>query len=161
MGTRLRLKGTFNISGFSPANQVILTALKKYGMILADNGSAIFISGAPDNRWNNTDLNALKAITAASFEVVPMGAVYTPGNVPSGQPPTILSFAASSGSVAAGQPVTLSWNVSGAQYNMISPVVGPVRGASVVVVPSATTTYTFYSTNEYGRTTMTTTVTVH
>jgi hypothetical protein len=52
MGMRLRLKASFDISGFSLSNQVILTALKKYGMILADNGSAIYISGAPDRRWD-------------------------------------------------------------------------------------------------------------
>src|SRR5207244_10138911 len=61
MGTRLRLKASFYISGFPADDQVILTALKKYGMILADNGSAIFISGAPDSRWNNNKLNLLKA----------------------------------------------------------------------------------------------------
>jgi hypothetical protein len=64
MGMRLRLKASFDISGFSPANQVILTTLKKYGMILADNGSAIYISGAPDHRWDNSDLGNLKTITA-------------------------------------------------------------------------------------------------
>ncbi|HEV3108974.1 MAG TPA: hypothetical protein VGY99_00660 [Candidatus Binataceae bacterium] len=161
MGTRLRLKASFNISGFSAANQVILTALKKYGMILADNGSAIFISGAPDSRWNNSDLGNLKTITAASFDVVQMGTIYTPANVPTGPAPTILSFTAKPISVSKGQSVTLGWNVSSADYNIISPKVGPVRGASVTVVPSATTTYTLYSTNAYGRTTTTVTVTVH
>jgi hypothetical protein len=130
-------------------------------MILADNGSGIFISGAPDSRWNNNDLSALKSITAASFEVVQMGTIYTPANVPAGMPPTIMSFTPSSSSIAAGQSVTLSWSVSGAQYNIISPAVGPVRGASVVLTPAATTTYTLYATNEYGRMTVTTTVTVH
>ena len=59
--------------------------------------------------------------------------------------------------------MTLSWNESGAIYNIISPTVGPVRGASgsVTVVPTATTTYTFYATNQYGRTTQSVTVTVH
>jgi hypothetical protein len=161
MGTRLRLKASFNISGFSAANQVTLTALKKYGMILADNGSAIFISGAPDSRWNNSDLGNLKTITAASFDVVRMGTIYTPANVPTGPAPTILSFTANPISVSKGQSVTLGWNVSSADYNIISPTVGPVRGASVTVVPSATTTYTLYSTNAYGRTTTTVTVTVH
>ena len=51
MGMRLRLKASFDISGYSAANQVILTALKKYGMIMADNGSNMYISGAPDDRW--------------------------------------------------------------------------------------------------------------
>ena len=161
MGTRLRLKSTFDISGFSPANQVILTALKKYGMILADNGSGIFISGAPDNRWNNSDLSNLKSITAASFDVVQMGTVYTPANVPTGPVPTITSFAANPPSVTVGQAVTLSWGVSNSEYNIISPLVGAVRDSSVLTTPSKTTTYTLYSTNEYGRSTMTVTVTVH
>jgi hypothetical protein len=70
MGARFRLKASFNISGFSTANQVILTALKQYGMILADNGANWFISGAPDEGWNNDDLHALTTITGANFEAV-------------------------------------------------------------------------------------------
>ena len=163
MGTRLRLKAAFDISGFPADDQVILTALKRYGMILADNGSAVFISGVPDDRWNNTDLNMLKTITASNFEVVQMGTIYTDANVPTGPSPTISSFTASATSVTSGTPVTLSWNESGAIYNIISPTVGPVRGASgsVTVFPTATTTYTLYATNQYGRTTQSVTVTVH
>jgi hypothetical protein len=59
MGMRLRLKASFDISSFSAANQVILTALKKYGMIMADNGSSMYISGAPNDNWNNSDLHNL------------------------------------------------------------------------------------------------------
>ena len=70
MGARFRLKASFNISGFSAANQVILTALKQYGMILADNGSSWFISGAPDEGWDNSDLHALTTIAGSNFEVV-------------------------------------------------------------------------------------------
>lgn len=70
MGLRVRLKGSVNISGFSPHNQVILTALKKYGMILADNGSPWFITGVSDKRWNEEDLNELKQIRGNSFEAV-------------------------------------------------------------------------------------------
>jgi hypothetical protein len=70
MGARFRLKAGFDISGFSAANQVILRALKKYGMILADNGSAWYISGAPDDRWNNTDLHNLGSIAGSNFEPV-------------------------------------------------------------------------------------------
>ncbi len=161
MGTRLRLKASFDISRFSPANQVILTALKKYGMILADNGSGIFISGAPDSRWNNSDLSNLKSIAAANFEVVQMGTIYTPSNVPSGPAPVITSFTANPASVAKGQPSTLSWGVSNSDYNIIAPRVGPVRGASVMVTPAATTTYTLSSTGAYGRASLTVTVTVH
>jgi len=161
MGTRLRLKASFNISGFPTDDQVILTALKKYGMILADNGSAIFISGVPDDRWNNTNLNMLKTITASNFEVVQMGTIYTPANVPTGANPTISSFTANPTSVTAGSPVTLSWSTSNAEYNILDPQGGPVRGTSIVVTPTATTTYTLSSTNQFGRSTATVTVTVH
>jgi len=161
MGTRLRLKASFNISGFPADDQVILTALKKYGMILADNGSAIFISGVPDDRWNNTNLNMLKTITASNFEVVQMGTIFTPANVPTGANPTISSFTANPTSVTAGSPVTLSWSTSNAEYNIIDPQAGPVRGTSIVLTPTTTTTYTLSSTNQFGRTTATVTVTVH
>ena len=161
MGTRLRLKASFNISTYPADDQVILTALKKYGMILADNGSAIFISGVPDNRWNNTNLNLLKNITASNFEVVQQGTIYTPANVPTGPSPTISSFNANPTSVTAGSPVTLSWSASNSTYNIIDPQAGPVRGTSIVVNPSGTTTYTLYSTNQFGRSTSAVTVTVH
>jgi hypothetical protein len=71
MGQRFRLKAGFGISRFSAANQVILRALKTYGMILADNGSAWYLSGAPDERWNNDDLHLLQAgVHGADFEAV-------------------------------------------------------------------------------------------
>lgn len=70
MGARFRLKASFDISGFSATNQIILTALKRYGMMLADNGSAWFISGAPDSRWNDADLRALRSIQGSNFEAV-------------------------------------------------------------------------------------------
>ena len=71
MGLRLRLRGSFDISGFSAPVQVILRALKKYGMILADNGSAWYISGAPDARWNDDMLvGELARVKGADFEAV-------------------------------------------------------------------------------------------
>jgi len=70
MGVRFRLRASFDISGFSPTNQIILRALKKYGMILADNGSAWYLSGAPDSRWNDSDLHNLGAVHGSDFEVV-------------------------------------------------------------------------------------------
>jgi hypothetical protein len=71
MGQRFRLKADFDISGFSPTVQVILTALKRYGMILADNGSAWFISGVPDSRWNNDVLvGELAQVKGSDFEAV-------------------------------------------------------------------------------------------
>jgi len=71
MGQRFRLKAEFDISGFSPEVQVILRALKKYGMILADNGAPWYISGVPDERWNNDILvNELRWVKGSDFEAV-------------------------------------------------------------------------------------------
>jgi len=160
MGMRLRLKASFDISGFSATNQVILRAMQQYGLILADNGSAIYITGAPDPRWNNDDLHNLGQLTASDFEVVQMGAIYTESNVPTGASPAIGGFTANPTSISAGQPVTLSWTTTNSEYNIITPGVGPVRLTSIVITPSATTTYKLEATNQYGRTTQSVKVTV-
>lgn len=78
MGARFRLKAAVDISGYSPQLQVILKAMKKYGMFLADNGSAFYISGAPDPRWNDDDLRNLSKLHGSDFEVVQMGTVSGP-----------------------------------------------------------------------------------
>lgn len=161
MGARLRLKAGFDVSGFSATNQVILDAMKRYGLIMADNGSSMYISGAPDDRWDNSDLHNLGNVTASDFEVIQISPLYTSANVPSGPAPQITQFIASAKSVSAGTPVTLSWQVTGASYVIVSPAVGATRGTSVSVTPSATTTYTLYATNAYGQTTASTTITVH
>lgn len=70
MGVRFRLRADFDISGFSKTNQVILTALKHYGMFLADNGGAWFISGTPDPRWNDDDLHEIGNVKGSDFEAV-------------------------------------------------------------------------------------------
>jgi hypothetical protein len=75
MGARIRLKSSFNISSYSPINQAILKAMKQYGLILADIGSDMFISGAPDERWDNNDLRNLLNIKSTDFEVVQIGVV--------------------------------------------------------------------------------------
>jgi hypothetical protein len=160
MGMRMRLKSSFDISGFSATNQVILTALQQYGMIMADNGSNMYISGAPDDRWDNDDLHNLDQVTAADFEVVQMNPIYSQSNLPTGAVPAIASFTASPTTVSADTNVTLSWNVTGASYFDVTPQVGAVRGNSVIVTPSQTTTYTLNATNEFGRSTSTVTVTV-
>ena len=129
-------------------------------MIMADNGSAMYLSGAPDDRWNNDDLHNLGQVPASGFEVVQMNPIYTSANVQQGAAPAIGSFTASSTAVSAGTQVTLNWSVANASYLIISPQVGAVRGTSVTVSPSATTTYTLYATNQYGQTTGTVTVTV-
>ena len=70
MGQRFRLRSDYDLSGFSTEVQVILAALKKYGMMLADNGSALYISGVPDPRWSDDNLRELRQVTAADFEAV-------------------------------------------------------------------------------------------
>jgi hypothetical protein len=70
MGLRLRLKADFDISGFDPVCQVILRAMKKHGLIVADNGSNWYISGAPDDRWNDEVLSELKSVDGSNFEAV-------------------------------------------------------------------------------------------
>ena len=160
MGMRLRLKSNFDISGYSANVQVILTALKKYGMIMADNGSSMYLSGAPDDRWDNNDLHNLGQVQASAFEVVKMNPTYTAANVPQGAAPSIGSFTASANGVSSGTQVTLSWQASGASYYVLSPQVGAVRGSSATVKPTQTTTYTLYATNQYGRTDASVTVTV-
>jgi hypothetical protein len=70
LGQRFRLKSNFDISGYSKEMKVILTAFKTYGLILADNGSPWFISGAPDDRWNNNMLREIKKLKGSDFEAV-------------------------------------------------------------------------------------------
>jgi hypothetical protein len=70
MGLRVRLKASVDISSFGPHAQIVLTALKRYGMILADNGSPWFIGGSPDSRWNDDEMHQLQNLTGVDFEVV-------------------------------------------------------------------------------------------
>ena len=161
MGMRMRLKAGFDVSGFSTTNQVILNAFKKYGIIMADNGSSMYLSGAPDDRWDNNDLHNLGNVHTSDFEVIQMSPVYTQSNVPTGSAPQITSFTASATSVSPGTQVTLSWQVTGASLVAVTPDVGTVRGSSVSVTPAQTTTYTLYTINAFEHTTSTVTVTVH
>jgi hypothetical protein len=78
MGLRVRLKANFDLSGFHGQSLVVLTAAKKYGMLLADNGSDWYITGSTDKRWNDTDLDQIKTVPASAFEVVQIqGPIYT------------------------------------------------------------------------------------
>jgi len=70
MGQRLRLKAGFDITGFPRQARIVLKALKRYGMIVADNGSDWYISGAPSPRWNNDSLHTLGRVTGDNFQVV-------------------------------------------------------------------------------------------
>ncbi|NMB79345.1 MAG: hypothetical protein GYA23_09675 [Methanomicrobiales archaeon] len=70
MGQRFRLKASFDTTGYPPQARVVLEALKKYGMILSDNGGAWYITGAPDDRWDNDDLHTLQQVRGSDFEAV-------------------------------------------------------------------------------------------
>ena len=78
MGLRLRLKGSYPIDTFPPQARVVLRALKRYGMIVADNGSSWYISGAPDARWSNDDLHTLGKVPGSAFEVVDTSSLHAP-----------------------------------------------------------------------------------
>lgn len=77
MGMRVRLRADFDISGFPTQAQVVLQAMKTYGMIVADNGSNWFVSGAPSKHWDDTALNTLKTVPGSAFEVIEMGDLTT------------------------------------------------------------------------------------
>jgi hypothetical protein len=79
MGLRVRLKASVNVASFPPQARVVLRALQRYGMILADNGSPWYVSGAPDRHWSNDDLHSLGRLTGADFEVVDTSSLPKPG----------------------------------------------------------------------------------
>jgi hypothetical protein len=79
MGQRLRLRASFDLSGFPPQARAVLRALKRYGMILADNGAPWFLGGAPSPGWDNDDLHALGRVDGRDFEVVDSAALPRPG----------------------------------------------------------------------------------
>jgi hypothetical protein len=73
MGLRVRMKASYDISGLTGQAHVIAVAMKKYGMILADNGSPWFFQGATDTRWVDDELNQLKGVPGSAFEAVNTG----------------------------------------------------------------------------------------
>jgi hypothetical protein len=79
MGLRVRLKASVDISSFPKQSRIVLQALKTYGMLLADNGSNWYISGAPNPRWSNDDLHSLGRITGSMFDVVDTSSLPHPG----------------------------------------------------------------------------------
>lgn len=161
MGARLRLKSSYDISGFSAQSRIILQALKTYGMIVADNGSNMFLTGAPNDGWNNDDLHTLGKVPASAFEVVNMGTPLTKTTLPAGAAPVFKSLTATSTSVAVGTAVTLNWKITGgSNVTVVSPAAGAVSGSSAVVRPLVTTTYTVTSENHFGATSKTITINV-
>jgi hypothetical protein len=76
MGLRVRLRGDYPTAGFPPQARVVLEALKRYGMMVADNGSNWYITGAPDSRWNNDDLHTLGLVKGSDFQVIEPSAIH-------------------------------------------------------------------------------------
>jgi hypothetical protein len=77
MGMRVRLRADFDVTPFPPEVRVILRAMQRYGMLLADNGSGWYVSGAPDSRWSDDKLSTLSRVRSTDFQVVRMGRVVT------------------------------------------------------------------------------------
>jgi hypothetical protein len=75
MGLRLRLRASYSLAGFHGQSLIVLRALKRYGLIVADNGSSWFITGAPDPRWNDADLEQIKRVPGSAFEAVASGPI--------------------------------------------------------------------------------------
>ncbi len=162
MGMRIRLKASFDVSSYSKTNQIILNAMKKYGLILADNGSKLFFQGTQDSRWNDSDLGNLQKVVSSNFEVVKMPAAYDAGTAPTGAAPVIKSFTYVLGNYQGLNYVFLTGNVSGASYGFLnSPGLynGAIfRGYMAVPKQAKATTYTLTMRNLYGTTTATVTV---
>jgi hypothetical protein len=148
MGARFRLKANFDISGFSPTNQILLRALKKYGMMLTDNGAPWFISGAPDSRWDNSDLHNLTLITGSAFEAVDVSSLMIdPNSGQARQSGVSVSVTPASASVTAGSTKqfsaavqnsadqTVSWSVNGVPGGSAS--TGTISAAGLYIAPSA------------------------
>ena len=79
MGLRLRLKASFNLATYRGEALVVLRALRRYGLIVADNGSPWYITGAPDPRWRDEDLDQLKRVPGSAFEAVRTGPILRRG----------------------------------------------------------------------------------
>jgi hypothetical protein len=122
MGVRFRLRASFDISGFSLQNQVILRALKKYGMILADNGSSWWLAGVPDERWNNDDLQNLRRVTGNNFEVVDVSGLMVDPNSGQARQNTVVMVTVTppSTSVAPGATKQLSAKVTNSSNQLVS-----------------------------------------
>lgn len=157
LGMRIRLKADFDTSSYSATNKIILTAMKKYGLILADNGSDFYISGTSDSRWNDSELDALKAIPSSAFEVVKASPLHDSETHPVGTGPSITSFHASEAKIALGASVTLIGTHTG-DY-AYTDAAGLFRG-SETLTPTETTTYHLISRNIDGTATAAQTVTV-
>jgi hypothetical protein len=129
MGERFRLKATFDISSYPSDVQVILRAMKKYGLILADNGSAWYISGKPDDRWNNTNLHTLGNLLGSNFEAVDTSTLMIdPNSGAAVQNGITVSVSPASATVRAGRTQTFTGTMTGASGGVTWSVNGIAGG---------------------------------
>jgi hypothetical protein len=144
MGVRFRLKASFDISGFSAANQVILQALKKYGMMIADNGSAWYLSGAPDSRWSDDDLHNLSKLVGSDFEVVDVTPLMVnPNTAQAAQSNVTVSVTPATASVQVNATKQFTSTVTNASNPAVNwSVNGAIGGNSAVGLISLTGLYT-------------------
>jgi len=146
MGERFRLKANFDITPFPPDVQVILRAMKKYGVMLADNGSAWFISGKPDPRWNDDNLHTLGQLLGSNFEAVDATVLrIDPNSGAAIQNGVTVSVTPSSATVrttrartfaatVTGAPNTVTWSVNGIAGG--NTVVGLIDGSGQYMAPT-------------------------
>jgi hypothetical protein len=133
MGLRLRLKAGKNISGFPADVQKIFRAMKKYGLIVADNGTDMYISGTYDTRWNNDVLNpAFSALKVSDFEVIQLGWAPTVS--------LVITFAAGAG---ANEPATATVTAYDANYNIATGYTGTIHFTATGGSATLPTDYTF------------------
>jgi hypothetical protein len=142
MGERFRLKASVNISSFPADVQVILRAMKKYGIMLADNGSAWFISGKPDDRWNNDNLHTLGLLLGSNFEAVDATVLrIDPNSGAALQSGVTVTVSPSSASLRTGRSQTFTATVTGALDTVTWSVNGIAGGDAVVGVIDANGLY--------------------
>ncbi|MDB5172175.1 MAG: hypothetical protein JWN51_948 [Phycisphaerales bacterium] len=158
MGERFRLKQNVDISGFSAVNRVILQTLKTYGMIVADNGDGWFLSGSPDEAWNNDDLHLLTRILGSSFEAVDLTPVVTALDRSSGPPGSVVTVSGVNFMGVAGQLQVSFGGVAGTNVTVLSDntltVTAPAHAMGAVDV-TVTTPYGTSATSPADRFTFT------
>jgi hypothetical protein len=142
MGERFRLKASFDISPYPADVQIILRAMKKYGIMLADNGSAWFISGKPDARWNDDNLHTLRFLVGSNFEAVDATVLrIDPNSGTAIQNGVTVAVSPSSTSVRTGRAQTFTATVTGAPNTVTWSVNGTAGGDTVVGVIDANGQY--------------------
>jgi hypothetical protein len=144
MGLRLRLKANYDISRFSPELQVILRAIKKYGLMVADNGGAWFIQGDPDPRWDNVDWNPLRTILGTSLEAVDVSSLMINSNSGEAiQPGGGVTVSPVSVNLGASQSQQFTASVSGSTVGVawsMNPQIGTLTSTGHYTSPAAIAT---------------------